>query len=335
MSFIWAPLLWSLILIPLLILLYLRMQRRRQEIALRYGSLGLVQQASGRGVGMRRHIPAILFLVGVTVLFIALARPQMVVGLPKVEGIVILAFDISGSMAAEDFEPNRLEAAKSVAIDFVSRQPSTVKVGVVAFSESGLSVQLPSADQTAIIDAIERLKPQRGTSLANGIVASLNTIANLTGQEPIVGFDGAEVAPPLNSAPPISADESSVIVLFTDGENNMNPDPVTAALVAAERGVRIHTIAFGSTEGTQLTVNGFTVFTQVNEAALQQISEITAGTYYNAQNEDDLSEVYENIEPRLKMETEETEVTAVFAGVSILILLIGGMLSLLWFSRVP
>lgn len=335
MSFIWTSMLWSLILIPLLVLLYLRMQRRRAQIALRYGSLGLVQQASGRGVGVRRHVPAILFLVGLTVLFVALARPQMVIGLPKVEGIVILAFDVSGSMAAEDFEPNRLEAAKAVAIDFVSRQPSTVKVGVVAFSESGLSVQIPSEDQTAIIDAIERLKPQRGTSLANGIVASLNTIANLTGQEPIVGFEGADVAPPLNGTPEISPDQSTVIVLLTDGENNMNPNPVEAALLAAERGVRIHTIAVGSPEGTQLTVNGFTVFTQVDEAALQQISEITQGTYFNAQDEEDLREVYESIEPRLKVEEEAQEVTAVFAGVSILILLIGGLLSLLWFSRVP
>ena len=335
MSFIWTSMLWSLILIPLLVLLYLRMQRRRAQIALRYGSLGLVQQASGRGVGVRRHVPAILFLVGLTVLFVALARPQMVIGLPKVEGIVILAFDVSGSMAAEDFEPNRLEAAKAVAIDFVSRQPSTVKIGVVAFSESGLSVQIPSEDQTAIIDAIERLKPQRGTSLANGIVASLNTIANLTGQEPIVGFEGADVAPPLNGTPEISPDQSTVIVLLTDGENNMNPNPVEAALLAAERGVRIHTIAVGSPEGTQLTVNGFTVFTQVDEAALQQISEITQGTYFNAQTEDDLREVYESIEPRLKVEEEAQEVTAVLAGVSILILMIGGLLSLLWFSRVP
>ena len=335
MSFIWTFMLWSLILIPLLVLLYLRMQGRRAQIALRYGSLGLVQQASGRGVGVRRHIPAILFLVGLTVLFIALARPQMVIGLPKVEGIVVLAFDVSGSMAAEDFEPNRLEAAKAVAIDFVSRQPSTVKIGVVAFSESGLSVQIPTEDQTTIIDAIERLKPQRGTSLANGIVASLNTIANLTGQEPIVGFEGADVPAPLNGTPEISADQSAVIALLTDGENNMNPDPLAAAQLAADRGVRIHTIAVGSAEGTQLTVNGFTVFTKVDEATLQQISEMTQGTYFNAQTEDDLRAVYESIEPRLKIEEEAQEVTAVFAGVSILLLLVGGLLSLMWFSRVP
>lgn len=335
MSFVWTFMLWSLILIPALILLYLRMQRRRSQIALRYGSLGLVQQASGRGVGARRHIPAILFLLGLIVLCVALARPQMVVGLPKVEGIIILAFDVSGSMAAEDFTPNRLEAAKRLAVEFVERQPSSVKVGVVAFSESGLSVQLPSADQSEIIDAINRLRPQRGTSLANGIVASLNTIANLTGQEPIVGFEGADVPAPLNGTPEVPSDQSSAIVLLTDGENNMNPNPLEAALLAAERGVRIHTIAVGSREGIELTVNGFTVFTKVDEAMLKQVSEITQGTYYIADADDDLEEVYESIEPRLKVQEEPQEVTAVFAGISILILLVGGLLSLLWFSRVP
>ncbi len=332
MSFIWSQMLWSLIAIPLLILLYLRMQKRRTQLALRYGSLGLVQQSST--VNSRRHIPAILFLLGMIILFIALARPQMVLGLPNREGIVILAFDVSGSMAAEDFEPNRLEAAKQVAIDFVERQPSTVRVGVVAFSEGGFSVQLPSNDQAAIVESIQRLTPQRGTSLANGIVVSLNTIANVTGQEPIMGFDEANVPAPLVPVEPIE-NESAVIVLLTDGENNMEPNPVEAARFAYERGVRIHTIAVGSVEGTTVTVNGVTVFTQVDEAAMQQISELTGGLYFNAQNEEELSEVYESIEPNFVFDPEETEVTSVFAGLSILILLVGGMLSLLWFSRVP
>jgi Ca-activated chloride channel homolog len=336
MSFIWSQMLWSLLAIPLLVLLYLRMQEKRKQLALRYGSLGLVQQAAGKGIGARRHIPAILFLAGLIVLFLALARPQMVVGLPKVEGIVILAFDVSGSMAAEDFEPNRLEAAKVVASDFVSRQPSTVRVGIVAFSDSGFSVQLPTNDQAEILDAISRLRPQRGTSVANGIVVSLNTIATVTGMEPVISLDENEV-PNFEDAEPtmIVDDNSAVIVLLTDGENNMNPDPLLAAEFAAERGVRIHTIAIGSTEGTVLEVNGFSVFTQVDETALQQIAQITDGLYFNAQNEEDLREVYESIEPRLVVEQEETEVTSVFAGVSILILLLGGMLSLLWFSRVP
>jgi Ca-activated chloride channel family protein len=333
MSFIWQSMLWSLVLIPLLVLLYLNIQRQRQQIAFRYGSLGLVKQSSGRDVGMRRHIPALFFLVGLTVLFIALARPRVVISLPKVEGIVILAFDVSGSMAAEDFKPNRLEAAKEVAIDFVERQPSTVKVGIVAFSEGGITVQIPSNDQNAISESIKRLTPQRGTSLANGILVSLNTLANITGDEPITSLDRTGMPTP--TGPTEALNETVSIILFTDGENNMDPDPVSAAFFALERGIRIHTIAIGSPEGVQLTVNGFSVFTKVDEATLRGLSDLTEGICFNAQNEEDLDEVYKTIEPGLRVAYEETEVTAVFAGVSILILLIGGILSLLWFSRVP
>lgn len=334
MSFIWPAMLWSLLAVPLIVYLYLRMQKRRAQYAMRYGSLGLVQQASGRGVGSRRHLPALLFLIGLIILFLALGRPQMVISLPKVDGIVILGFDVSGSMLADDFDPTRLEAAKAVARDFVARQPSSVQVGIVAFSDSGFSTQLPTNDQASILAAIDRLQPQRGTSLANGIIVSLNTIANVTGQEPILGINNPEAtATPIPV--PAGSENSAVIVLLTDGENNMDPDPLVAAQFAADRGVPIHTIAIGSVEGVDLTVNGFTVHTQVDEAALQQIAEITDGLYFNAETEEDLRTIYESIEPGFRISKEETEVTAVFAGVSILFLLVGGMLSLLWFSHVP
>ncbi|HET7142793.1 MAG TPA: VWA domain-containing protein, partial [Anaerolineales bacterium] len=195
--------------------------------------------------------------------------------------------------------------------------------------------QLPTNDQATILAAIDRLQPQRGTSVANGIIVSLNTIANVTGQEPIVGFNDSEAAAIRPTPVPTSSDNSAVIVLLTDGENNMDPDPLAAAQFAADRGVPIHTIAIGSVEGVNLTVNGFTVFTKVDEATLQQISEITDGYYFNAETEEDLSTIYESIEPGFKINREETEVTAVFAGMSILVLLAGGMLSLLWFSHVP
>lgn len=336
MSFIWPVLLWSLILIPILVWMYLRLQKRRSEVALRYGSLGLVQQASGRGIGPRRHLPAILFLTGLAVLCVSLARPQMVLGLPKVEGIIILAFDISGSMTATDFEPTRLEAAKKAAREFVERQPSSVQVGVVAFSESGFSVELPSNDQASILAAIDRLQPQRGTSLASGIIVSLNTIAALTGQPPI---QTAEPSTEESSTPPPAvepiAENSAMIVLLTDGENNVSPDPLAAAQFAAERGVKVHTVAIGSPEGVTIEVNGFRVHTQVDEAALQQISTISEGQYFNAGTQEELEEIYQAIEPHLVVDQDETEVTAVFAGASILLLLMGGILSMLWFSRVP
>src|SRR5512143_600196 len=133
MSFIWPAMLVLLLLIPLFVMLYLRMQRRRRTLAANYGRLGLVQGAPRK----RRHIPIILFLLGLTILIVAVARPQTVVSLPKIEGTVILAFDVSGSMAADDLKPTRMEAAKAAARDFVEHQPPTVRVGVVSFSESG------------------------------------------------------------------------------------------------------------------------------------------------------------------------------------------------------
>src|SRR5689334_24996481 len=130
MSFLWPTLLWSLLVIPILVMMYLRMQERRRGYAQRYGSLGLVQRSDGQGPGSRRHVPGLFFLAGLSVLLLAMARPQMPVSLPKVEGIVILAFDVSGSMYAEDFQPTRLEAAKLVAKEFVERQPSSVQIGI-------------------------------------------------------------------------------------------------------------------------------------------------------------------------------------------------------------
>ncbi|HEY9152060.1 MAG TPA: VWA domain-containing protein, partial [Anaerolineales bacterium] len=127
----------------------------------------------------------------------------------------------------------------------------------------------------------------------------------------------------------------AVIVLLTDGENNENPDPLAAAQTAANRGVRIYTVGIGSAAGTNLHINGFTVHTQLDEGLLQQISQITGGTYYNAQNEQDLIKVYNNLNPQLVVTPEVTEVTSIFAGAGILLMLVGGMFSLLWFSHLP
>src|SRR5215207_994558 len=129
MSFIWPTLLLTLFCVPLLVLLYLRIQRQRRRFAARYGSLGLVHDAQGSGIGLRRHIPALIFLTGITILIFSLARPQATVNVPKIEGTVILTFDVSGSMAADDLQPTRMEAAKVAARQFVENQPSGISIG--------------------------------------------------------------------------------------------------------------------------------------------------------------------------------------------------------------
>ena len=161
MSFIWPSLLLLLLCVPLLVLFYLFLQQRRRRFAARFGSLGLVHDAMGSGPGLRRHIPSIIFLGGITMLLISLARPQATLNLPRVEGTVILTFDVSGSMAADDLKPTRMEAAKAAAREFVGNQPPSVLVGVVAFSDGGITVQAPTGDREKTLATIERLVPRR------------------------------------------------------------------------------------------------------------------------------------------------------------------------------
>lgn len=327
MTFTWPLMLLSLLSIPLFVALYLRIQQRRRKIVENMGSLGFVQDARGGRAGRRRHIPPVLFLAGLTVLLVALARPNAVVSLPGLESTVILSFDVSGSMSAEDMLPTRLEAAKAAAREFVGRQPANVQIGVVAFSDGGIAVQPPTKDQDAVLAAIDRLAPQRGTSLGSGILASLNAIALEQGEIPVTGDSLTPV--------PYGTYIPAAIVLLTDGENTTNPDPLEAARIASEQGVRVYTIGVGSAAGTTLTVNDFTVFTQLDEPMLQQIASLTDGAYYNAESEDDLREIYRNLDVQVVVKPEKTEITSIFTGISILFMLLGGAFSLVWFSRLP
>ena len=338
MSFIWPAMLLLLLFVPLFVVLYIFMQRRRRRIATAYSSFGLGQQATGRRLGRRRHIPITLFLIGLTILIVALARPQTVVSLPRIEGTVMLAFDVSGSMAADDLKPTRMEAAKAAARDFIEHQPPSVKIGVISFSDSGFAVQAPTDDQAAVLAAINRLTPQRGTSLAYGILTSLNAIAAAeAGDNPRFYSNLTPTPTPAPTPTPVPKGTytPSVIVLLTDGENNESPNPLDAAQTAADRGVRIYTIGIGSAAGSILHIEGFTIRSRLNADLLQQIAQVTDGAYYNADNEQDLKTIYDNLDPQLVIKPEKTEVTSLFAGVSILVLLIGGAFSLLWFSRLP
>jgi Ca-activated chloride channel family protein len=191
-------------------------------------------------------------------------------------------------------------------------------------------------DRDMVAAAIDRLSPERGTSLANGITASLQAIAVGGQPQPDEIYTNLAPAPtPAPSAVPKGSYSPAVIVLLTDGENNENPDPVAAAAVAAQRGVRIYTVGLGSAAGTLLHVNGFTVHTQLDEAMLRQIAQITGGTYYNAVSTQDLQNIYSQLEPQLVIKPQKIEITALLAGGSLLIFLVGGLYSLLWFSRLP
>ncbi len=329
MSFIWPWMLTTLLLLPLFVVLYLRLLRRRHEAAAALGPLGVTSGGNGGDLGNKRHIPAIFFLIGLGLLFFGLSRPEMFVDLPRVEGTVILAFDISQSMNADDLEPTRMEAAKTAAKSFVENQPSTIDIGVVVFSGGGLVVQPPTDDQAAVLATIERLTPQGGTSLGQGIFSALNGIVGEA-----IPVDPAELGE-RDIDLDIGSYPSAVILLLTDGENTEMPDPLQIAQLAAEAGVRIYPVGIGSEEGAILNIEGFNVVSRLEEAILEEIAGLTNGSYYRAADEEALQEIYENVDLQLTVSGEKMEVTALFAGLSTLFLLLGTGLTLWWLGRMP
>lgn len=329
MTFLWPWMLLSLLLVPLLIWRFLRFVATRRQRAPQWGTMGLLTDPTGRGARRRRYGVPLFFLLGTTALLVGLARPQMELALPHIEGTVILAFDLSNSMRADDLAPTRLDAAKAAARAFVEKQPLSIRIGVVAFGNGGLIVQTPTSDQNEVLAAIERLNAQGGTSLGQGIFASLNAIAGQPLAVDAEALTGDLLAIDIGSFP------SAVILLLSDGENNAPPDPLAVAQLAANARVRIYPIGIGSPEGTVLEVEGFRVLTQLNQGALQELAALTNGAYYYAADAATLQEIYETIDLQLTVKGERIEVTAILATLSFFFFLAGGALSMFWLGRVP
>jgi Ca-activated chloride channel homolog len=336
MSFIWPWMLLSLLLLPLFVFTYVRMLRERGARIAKIGEIGMAGGEPGK-LSRTRHIPPLIILTALAALCFALARPQTVIGLPRVQGTVLLAFDISGSMAADDIQPTRMDAAKSAARLFIEQQPASIEVGIVAFSDGGFAVQAPTNDKLALLAAIERLSPARGTSLGNGMLAAMTVLESAQRQNE--GFynnlDLTPVPTPEPTPVPRGFVQPAVMVLLTDGENNSQPDPLAVAQLAAERGLRIHTVGLGSPNGATVNLDGFNVRTTLNEPLLQGIAELSAGRYYRAESAEALQQIYGDVGSLLTFRQEETELTAIVAGLAGVLLLIGGFLSLVWLNRLP
>ena len=327
-SFIWPWVLLSLLAMPLCVLGFTRLQRRRSTAAAGLGSMGAAQAGTAVLAGRRRHVPPAILLVGVALLAVATARPQLMLPLPRMEGTVVLAMDVSASMAADDVEPNRMEAAKLAAKSLAERRPDSAMMAVVAFGEGGLIVQPPTGDDDAVNATIDRLVPQSGTSLGRGLLTALNLVAPEPGSGTGQDSEAEETETQGAFAP-------AIIVMITDGENTEAPDPVEVAQLAIERGVRVHTVGVGTEQGTAVEVDGFSLFTQLNEPVLQQISLLAEGTYFRLEDSDDIPSVYEELETEFVVESREVEVTSAVGGIGALLLLASGALSLFWFGRAP
>ncbi len=278
--------------------------------------------------GKRRHIPPVILLIAVTFLAAASARPHVSIPLPRLEGTMMLAMDVSSSMGADDVKPSRLEAAKLTAKALVEQRPAGALVGVVAFGQGGLIVQPPTDNGEALNATIERLTPDHGTSLARGILTALHSI---TSQQET----GSQQSSLEEESGSTDSFASAIIVLLTDGENTESIDPIEAAQIAIERGVRVHTVGIGTRDGTTVEVEGFNLFTQLNEPILQEIALQTEGTYFSLSDIGGISAIYDDLNKEFTAEPREIEVTSLVGAFSAFLLLAGGALSLFWFGRTP
>jgi Ca-activated chloride channel family protein len=346
MSFLWPEMLWLLASVPALIAAYLFLLGRKKKMALRYANLNLVREAMAAGMRFRRHIPPILFLLALTLLILAVARPSAVVTLPTHQRTVILAMDTSGSMRATDVEPSRMAAAQAAAKSFVTDQPRGTRIGVVTFAGSAAVAQAPTDNREELFAAIDRFQLQRATAIGAGILMSLKAIF------PDAEFDlrswnprrDSQAGTPLDQAAkpekpvfkpvPPGSYASAVIILLSDGQSNVGPDPIESARIAAERGVCVYTVGFGTAEGEILRFEGWSMRVRLDEATLTKIAEITQGEYFYAGSAADLKKVYETLSSRLEFVTKETEITVLFSAAAALLALIAALLSVWWFNRI-
>jgi len=360
MTFIWMEMLWLLLLVPLLVAAYVWLLRRKKKSAVRYANLALIKQAMGKRVGWRRHVPPALFLLAITVLILAVARPAAVVELASSRATVILSMDVSGSMRARDIEPSRMVAAQEAAKEFIRNQPADVQVGIVAFASAAVLAQAPTLDREALYQAINSFDLRRGTAVGAGVLMALSTIFpdetfdmgddprdqlgapsfgnNFFGQaEAGAGqLDGLlEQNPPEQHIPVAPGSyESAVVILLTDGATTTGPDPIDAGRMAADYGVKVYTVGFGSASGDVVDFGGRSMRAQLDAESLQAIADATDGEYFEATSAQGLTAVYESLSTRLISEKRLTEIAFIFAGIGAVLAAAAAGLSMAWFGRV-
>ena len=346
MTFLWPQFLWLLLALPMLVGVYLWLLRRRKAVVLRYASLSIVKEALGKGPGIRRHIPPVLFLLALAAMLLASARPFAVVTLPLQQETIILAMDVSGSMRATDVKPNRLVASQAAAKAFLAELPRNVRVGIVAFAGTAQVVQPPTLSREDLVAAIDKFQMQRATAIGSAIVISLaelfpdqgidlDTVARASGRPRAMAIDAAPKKPQKEFTPVAPGSyNSAAIILLTDGQRTTGVDTLEAAKMAADRGVRVYTVGIGTVDGETIGFEGWSMRVRLDEETLKKVALQTQGQYFYAGTAENLKKVYETLSSRISVEKKETEVSGLLALVAAVLALLSAGLSLLWFNRV-
>lgn len=344
MELLWPGFLYLLALIPFLVLVYIFILRRRRPYAVRFSSLSLVREAVGKQSQIRRHLPFVLFLLAMSSLVLAMGRPVTTVTLPAANATIILAIDVSRSMCSTDIQPNRLEAAKSAALDFIEAQEANVQIGLVAFAGYAVVIQEPTTDRNLLENAVQNITTARRTAIGSGLLTSLEALSEIDDSLPSP-FSGVEPEPlPEGQYAPY------IVVLLTDGVNTTGPEPVFAAEFAKTRGIRVYTIGFGTDQNdSPMNCGGFQGSPDagqfffgggggggggfrrgIDEETLKQVASLTGGAYFAASSTGELQDVFRNLPVQLMTVTETTEISVIFAAIGAALVMLAIVLSMIW-----
>jgi Ca-activated chloride channel family protein len=333
MGFLSPEALWLFAVLPASVAVYLFVLRRKKREAVRFASLTLIKQSLAKNLWWRRHLPPVMLLIALGAMIAAIARPTAVITLPSSHETVILAIDVSGSMRAADVQPSRIEAAQAAARDFIAQQPRSTRIGVVAFAGSAALVQPPTSNRHDVLAAIDQLQLQHATAVGSGILVSLKAIFPDQTFEVAPRLRKSSSNPEFKPVPPGSY-SAAAIILLTDGQTTTGPDPVEAARLAAERGVRIYTVGVGTPEGKIIGFEGWSMRVRLDEETLKAVADMTRGEYFYAGNAVDLKKVYQALNAKLVLERKKTEITALLAALAAAFALLSAALSLAWFHRI-
>jgi Ca-activated chloride channel family protein len=323
MTFITPWRLWFLVLVVVVAVVYILLQRRRRTYALRFSSSELFDSVATGKPGVRRHVPAAIFLVALAVLVAGLAQPARLVRVPRERATVIVAIDVSLSMQAEDVNPDRLKAAQEAAKRFIEELPPTLNVGVVSFAGTASVLVTPTRDRLPAYTAIDNLRLAESTAIGEAIFTSLDALLSAPP-------DGTGELPPAR------------IVLLSDGETTVGRPDAAAIQAATEAEIPVSTIAFGTVTGTIVYDDPATDFVEqeqipvpVREDNLRDIAESTGGAFFAASSLEELESVYADIGSAIGYEDINREITDWFVAGGLVLLVLSTGFSLLWFQRLP
>jgi len=354
MNFLAPELLLGLLLIPVAIGFYLWAQRRRTKYAVRFTNLALLANLAPKRPSWRRHLPPALYLAAIALLLVGMARPTMVMAVPREDATVILTMDVSGSMKATDVSPTRLDAAREAALNFINQLPPKIRVGLVAFASEPVTLVQPTTDRDQVKSALDSLRPLDGTAMgdalnmvldiAQKIQAEANPTADASTPAPSAAPSTDPSASPAPGASGATTDRPAgkpivAAILLSDGANSVGPEPQAAADRAAQMGVPIYTIGLGTPDGTVTVQDQFgqdvTLPVPPDTQTLQAIAETTGGKSFSAPTAEDLKQVYANLESRIGFTQQTQEVTFAFVGAGLLFVVAGAGLAAVWFGRLP